>query len=262
MSRFRLTNIGNTENLTLQSLIDAVVVSALMLSLVWGVFLIDEFMNYGWKAYGLRPRSLEGLLGIITMFFLHGSWDHIVHNTMGFFVLNTLLFYIYRRVAIPVFLAVFFLTPLMVWLFARANNHIGASGVIYGLFGFLFIVGFLSEHPIHRRATLVVTMFYGSLIWWLFPIKPEISWEGHLSGFIVGLACVLWQRDNLPKRAKYGFELEPELPDDPNGFWVLPENRTTTVPVQQSTEETTVTIKYHLSKDQLPKSDVSLPKSK
>ena len=244
MSQPKLTNIVKSSPFTWRHLQDALVVTAALLALIWSVFLADEFLQYSIKQHGLRPRTASGLVGILSMFFIHGSWEHIIHNSMGLMVLNTLLFYIYRKVAIPVFGIIFFLTPILVWVFARPSNHIGASGVIYGLFGFLLFGGILSDNAILRRTTLVIVLYYGSLIWWIFPIKPEISWEGHLSGMIIGSACAFFFRDQLPKRAKYQFEMEPELPDDPDAYWLLPEQRKpkSEAPIQ---EETTVSVKYH-----------------
>jgi membrane associated rhomboid family serine protease len=240
----RLTNINNPNPFHWNHLKDAILVTLLLLTLIWVAFLFEEFMHVPLKRFGLQPRSLEGLWGIIGMFFLHGSWEHILHNSMGFAVLNTLLFYIYRKISIPVFLFIFVCTPILVWFFARPSNHIGASGVIYGLFGFLLFGGLLTEHPILRRVTLVVVLYYGSLIWWIFPIKSEISWEGHLSGFIVGILCAAFYRNQFPKRPKFQFEMEPELPDDPDAYWLLPEQRKkeNTLPKESVT---TVTIKYH-----------------
>jgi membrane associated rhomboid family serine protease len=240
----RLTNINNPNPFHWNHLKDAILVTLLFLTLIWVAFLFEEFMHVPLKQFGLQPRKLEGLWGIIGMFFLHGSWEHILHNSMGFAVLNTLLFYIYRKISIPVFLFIFVGTPILVWFFARPSNHIGASGVIYGLFGFLLFGGLLSEHPILRRVTLVVVLYYGSLIWWIFPIKSEISWEGHLSGFIVGILCAAFYRNQFPKRPKFQFEMEPELPDDPDAYWLLPEQRQKENTLPKDIE-TTVTVKYH-----------------
>lgn len=242
MRPHHLTNISD-HAFSWKNLIDALVVSAFLLLLVWACFLADEFGLIQLKAYGLRPRSSEGLIGILSMFFIHGSWEHILHNSMGFFVLNTLLFYIYRKISLPVFAILFFATPILVWIFARPSNHIGASGVIYALFGFLLTGGVFSDNPILRRITLFVVLYYGSLIWWIFPIKAEISWEGHLSGMLVGMICAFFYRHQFPKRKKYRYEVEPELPDDPNGYWLLPEQRVSNT--SHPDQQTTVTIKYH-----------------
>ncbi len=243
-----LTNI-NDSAFSWKNLIDAVVVSAFLLLLVWSCFLLDEWDAVRLKEYGLRPRSLEGLVGIFSMFFIHGSWEHILHNSMGFMVLNTLLFYIYRKISLQVFAWLFIATPILVWIFARPSNHIGASGVIYALFGFLLMGGVVSENMILRRITLFVVLYYGSLIWWIFPIKSEISWEGHLSGLLVGMACAIRFRKQFPKRKPYRFEIEPELPDDPDAYWLLPDQRRK--PDVEIPQQTTVTIHYHYA----PKSE-------
>jgi len=202
---------------------------------------MDAFLGYHIKSYGLEPRSLEGLRGIVTMHFLHGDWKHIGQNSLGFLVLNTFLFYFYRKIALKVFAWIFFLSPILLWIVGRPSNHIGASVILYGEFAFLVLSGIIRKNPLLMRVALVMVLYYGSLVWYLFPIDARISFEGHACGFIVGLLAAFIYRHQGPQRKIYQFETEPELPDDENAYWKIPSERTenTTQP------ETTVTIKYH-----------------
>ncbi len=244
-SKNQLTNI-KSEPTDLAKIFDAVMVSVFFLSICWAFFLTDEYLGYHLKNYGMKPRTLEGLRGIITIHFLHGDWKHITQNSMGFLVLNTFLFYFYRQIAFRVFITIMLVAPVFLWLVGRDSNHIGASLLIYGEFAFLMASGIIRNNPPLMRVSLVVITFYGSLVWYLFPIEARISFEGHLCGFAIGVfSAIAWRRSG-PQRAPYRFELEPELPDDDdeNAFWKTPEQRAEEATKKQK-EETTVSVKYH-----------------
>lgn len=241
-----LTNIKN-EVSDKTKITDAVLISVFFLFICWMLFFMDEFLGYGLKKYGMIPRTVEGLRGIVTMHFLHGDWKHITQNSLGFLVLNTFLFYFYRPIAWRVFLSILLIAPVFVWLFARGNNHIGASLLIYGEFAFLAVSGIIRYNPPLMRVALVVITYYGSLVWYLFPIEERISFEGHLAGFGIGLiTAILWRRLG-PQKKVYQFETEPELPDDENAYWRIPENPPAPPPVREenTTQSTTITVKYH-----------------
>ena len=218
---------------------DALFFSVFFLTLCWSVFVMDEYLGYHLKQYGLEPRVPGGLRGVFTIHFLHGDLEHIAQNSLAFLVLNTFLFYFYRAVSLPVFAAIALLSPVLLWFTGRPGNHIGASVLIYGEFAFLFVSGLIRRNPMLLRVALVVILYYGSLVWYVFPVDKKVSWEGHACGFFMGvLAAFLWRKQG-PQRKIYQYELEPELPDDENAYWNLP--KTTTEPLK----ETTITVKYH-----------------
>ena len=127
---------------------------------------------------------------------------------MPLLVLSTALFYFYRSIRWKVLLYGMLLTGIVTWLIGRPALHIGASGVVYMLASFLFFKGVFSKHFRLIALSLVVVFLYGSLLWYLFPINPEISWEGHLSGFLVGLVFALLFRKNPISQRKYDWEYE------------------------------------------------------
>ena len=180
---------------------------------------MDEYLGYSLARYGLIPRDIVGLRGILTMHFLHGGFDHIWHNTLAFIVLNTFLFYFYRSISIKTFFFIFFFSGILLWLIGRPTVHIGASMIIYGEFAFLFLSGIIRKNPILARVTLLVGLYYGSLVWYVFPVDPKISWEGHLAGFVVGLIAAIIFRKQGPQRKVYRYEVEPELSDE-NPYWL------------------------------------------
>jgi membrane associated rhomboid family serine protease len=236
----RQNNPANTDALKLDRsrILDAVFFSLFLLILCWSVFIMDEYLGYQLKQWGMRPRVWEGLRGIITIHFLHGDLEHIAQNSLALFVLNSLLFYFYRSIAFPVFLALLTISPLLLWFTGREGNHIGASVLIYAEFAFLLVSGLIRRNPILLRVALVVVLYYGSLVWYVFPVDRKVSWEGHACGFIIGLLAALWWRKQGPQRKVYQFELEPELPDDENAYWKIP-------PQEPPQQETTVTVRYH-----------------
>jgi hypothetical protein len=87
------------------------------------------------------------------------------------------------------------------------------------------------------RVALVVVLYYGSLVWYVFPVDKKVSWEGHACGFFMGVVAAFWWRSKGPQRKIYQYELDPELPDDENAYWKIPS--------QSAHKETTVTVKYH-----------------
>src|SRR5688500_15541495 len=100
-----LTNIKK-DNSDLVKIFDAILVSFIFITLCWAIFLTEECLGFHLKKYGMHPRSIEGLPGILTMHFLHGDWKHIIQNSLGFLVLNTFLFYFYRQIAFRVLFTV------------------------------------------------------------------------------------------------------------------------------------------------------------
>lgn len=179
---------------------------------IWSVFVLNEVLDLGWRKHGVHPRSVQGLTGILTYPFLHGDWGHLWNNTMSFFTLNGFLFYFYRSIALRVWLWLFFLSGLMLWGLAVDGNHIGASGIIYGLAAFLFTSGVIRNNRLLLRVSLAVAFLYGGIVWWMLPIDDHVSWEGHLSGAVTGTLLAIAFRRQGPKDPVYNFERE-ELED-------------------------------------------------
>jgi membrane associated rhomboid family serine protease len=144
------------------------------------------------------------------MHFLHGGWSHIVNNSLSFIVLNTMLFYYYKEISTKVFWYIFLFGAILLWIIGRESNHIGASLIIFGEAAFLFFSGVFRDFPKLLRISLFVAFFYGSMVWYIFPVDQHISWEGHLSGAVIGILAAVIFRKQGPKRDKYDFEIEQE----------------------------------------------------
>jgi hypothetical protein len=120
--------------------------------------------------------------------------SHLSNNSLPMLFLLAALFYFYKPIALRVFLIGLILTGLTTWIIGRPSWHIGASGLIYMLLAFIFFKGIQSRiYPLVAVA-LTVVFLYGGLFWYLFPLDPKISWEGHSAGFIIGLLLALYYR--------------------------------------------------------------------
>jgi len=155
--------------------------------LIWVVYIVEINFGFNFNKLGVYPRTLSGFKGVFLMHFIHSDTSHLFSNSVPLFVLCSSLFYFYKNVAFKVLLFGGILTGFFTWLIARDSFHIGASGIVYLLFSFVFFSGILKKHFRLVALSLVVIFLYGSMIWYVLPLKDGMSWEGHLSGFLVGL---------------------------------------------------------------------------
>ncbi len=189
---------------------------------MWSVFVIDRFYELDLYQYGVKPQTVEGLKGIFLMPFIHGQRDfgHIINNSFPTLVLFATLIYFYREIAAYVILFLWVGGGFLLWYFAEntGSYHIGMSGVIYGLFGFILTSGFLRKFMPLQAIALFVAFVYGSLIWGVFPIKAGVSWEGHLAGLLVGAVVAFAFRKKGPVPPKYRYEIEKEMGIEPPDY--------------------------------------------
>ena len=177
------------------------------------------WLGLGLQRYGVHPRDVAGLAGIIAAPLLHGDLAHLVSNALPLLVAGTALLHLYpdsSRIVLP---AVYVGPGVAVWLFGRDSVHFGASGLVYGLVSYIFVAGLLRRDRRAIAASLLVAFMYGTLVWGVFPIKVGVSWETHLAAAIIGvlLAVALRKRD-VPPRKRYSWEdEEDEAPPAPDG---------------------------------------------
>lgn len=182
----------------LKKMMLATVIPASFIFLFWMVFLLEISLNISLSEYGLRPREISQWFGVLTMPFLHGGFEHIIANTTSFIVLGSLLFYFYNDDAIQIFVWSYILSGILTWIIGRDSIHIGASAMIYAFAGYLFTAGVLSKNIRHMAIALIVVFLYGSMIWGIFPMNNNVSWEGHLSGFAAGIGLAFMYRPPKP----------------------------------------------------------------
>ncbi|NMH29599.1 rhomboid family intramembrane serine protease [Flavobacterium silvaticum] len=175
---------------------------------LWLVFFVEDWFNFDLHFLAILPRSVQGLPGIFTSAFLHGSLSHIANNSVPLFVLMAALIYFYREVSLKVvFLGILF-SGAFTWIFGRQDYHLGASGLIYVLFSFIFFKGIFTKYYRLVALSLAVILSYGGMIWYVFPgVEEQISWEGHLGGFLAGLVfAFVFKTPEYKEMLKYDWQ--------------------------------------------------------
>ena len=161
--------------------------------LIWAVEAVNVLSGRQLTSLGILPRHLSGLIGIPLSPFVHGSASHAMVNTLPFLVLGGLV----ALRGIKAFASVSFFVILCggaaLWLFGRASYHIGASGLIFGYFGYLVARGWYERSTIAILTALLTLFFYGGLVWGVLPSRSFISWEGHLFGMLSGVLAARLQ---------------------------------------------------------------------
>lgn len=154
--------------------------------ILWVVFILNSILPIELNQYGIIPRNLTGLRGILFAPFLHGDYNHIVSNTVPITFLLIVLFAFYKEKALKTVIFSQLLGGLMVWMFATQGCHIGISGLIYSLVSFLIIAGIFKRNFKSLIISILIVILYGGLVWGVLPTQYGISWEGHLFGAISG----------------------------------------------------------------------------
>lgn len=171
----------------------------------------------------MSPRTSTGLRGILFSPLLHGNLEHIASNSFPILILGMMTFYFYKPIAWPVFWWIYFISGIWLWIGGRNNDegtflHIGASGLIYAFATFLFFSGVFRKHIPLMVVSALVLFLYGSMMWGIFPLKSEISWEAHLFGAIAGLLVAFNYRKEGPQRKVYEWENEEDDDSDPGEY--------------------------------------------
>ncbi|WP_328583162.1 rhomboid family intramembrane serine protease [Streptomyces sp. NBC_00370] len=172
-------------------------VMAAWVALLWVLEIVDATTGGSLDTFGLSPRSAGELRDVIPMAFLHHGFEHLASNTVPLLVLGFLAALGGLRRFAAVVLTIMVVGGLGVWLTAADHtNTVGASGVIFGLLGFLLIRGFVDRSAVDIVIGLVVLVVYGSVLWGVLPGDPSISWQGHLFGLLGGvLAAFLFRKE-------------------------------------------------------------------
>lgn len=193
-----------------ENLIRPFVVPTFFLVIMWLSFLVGREFDNSYIQLGIYPRSIRGLLGILTGPFVHSGWEHIIFNSWSFYFMGFMLFYFYRNVADKVMVLSFIITGICTWMFARPSFHVGMSGVVYSMFSFLFFGGFISTNRKLIVASFITILMYGGMVWGVLPGQKGISWESHLFGFITGIICLLLFAKDL-RISDYSFDDTDEV---------------------------------------------------
>ena len=180
-----------------------------LVALLWLIQSVNTAFDLGLERFGVRPREWSGLPGIALAPLLHGSFGHLIANTVPLLVLLTAMLHLYPGSAVRALPAIFLGPGAAVWLLGRASVHIGASGLVYGLVAHIFLAGVIRRDRRAIAASLLVYFLYGSLAWGVLPIQQGMSWETHLAGGLIGaLSAIALRRLDIPPRRRYAWEDE------------------------------------------------------
>ncbi len=200
-------------------LMHSLVFPAFFLILIWIVKIVEVTLHLNFTQLGILPLHASGLIGIITAPLVHASFNHIINNSVPLFFLSWGLFYFYNKIAYNIFFLIYLMTGICVWFGGRIAYHIGASGLVYGLGSFLFFSGIMRRNINLLAISLLVAFLYGSMVWGIFPYKPEISWESHLYGGIAGFVLSIYYRKEGPVTRKKVWDEEEEELLEENRYW-------------------------------------------
>ncbi|WP_457609843.1 rhomboid family intramembrane serine protease [Lutibacter sp.] len=191
---------------------------------IWIVYYIEIKFGLNFNKYGIYPKTFLGLRGVIFSPFIHSNTTHLFNNSIPLVVMLGCLYYFYNKIATKVLLIGFILTGILTWTFARPAYHIGASGVIYFLVSFIFFSGIFRKYYRLIALSLAVVFLYGSMVWYIFPIEQKISWEGHLSGFVIGFIIAYIYKNKGPKPEQFIFTKNEEFDSlfDEDGNYIPP----------------------------------------
>ncbi|RLZ12015.1 rhomboid family intramembrane serine protease [Faecalibacter macacae] len=200
------------------------VIPVFLIGLIWSVFLF-EYSGLGLNdCYGVVPRTFFGLKGILLSPLFHSGFPHLISNTFPLFFLSFLTLLMYDRLAYYVLIFGWLLSGILLWLIGNppfmdsvAGCHIGASGIVYMLASFILFSGLIRKERGLMAISAIVILLYGGMFWGVIPeeLLPDfnlgdnsISWEGHLSGFIVGAFFAYLFRKVGPQKQKAKWEDE------------------------------------------------------
>ena len=180
--------------------------------LLWFVFWLEIRFDFDFVQNGIYPRTFSGLQGVFLSPFIHVDMEHLYNNSIPLLILLAALQFFYSDQSIKVIAYGILISGFITWVIGRDNYHIGASGLIYVLFSFVFFKGIQTKYNRLVALSLAVIVVYGGLVWYVFP-SPEItgnksiSWEGHLGGLLTGFfLSLVYKTPEYKKVIKYDWE--------------------------------------------------------
>ncbi len=202
----------------LNKFINAIFYPAIFVAVISIIHFVQYAFAINFTQYGIYPKEIKGLPGVITSVFIHGNFNHLFNNAIPLLILGSSLFYFYKPVALKIVVWIVLMGGFWTWIMAREAYHIGASGLIYGLFSFLLVSGFIRLNKQLIALSFFVVLVYGSMVWGIFPIKLEISYEAHFWGFVSGIILAVFYRKEGLQKEVFVWDEEKEL-DEENDYW-------------------------------------------
>jgi membrane associated rhomboid family serine protease len=184
----------------------------LFTGLMWLVFVPAFFLDLDLGHWGLYPRHIAGLRGIITAPLLHADWAHLLSNTFPLILLSAIVFFMFPKAGGRMAAGLYLASGVLAWFMARPAYHIGASGVVYALASLIFFTGMFRHDRNAVAFSLVIAFLYGSMLYGIFPSEGRVSWESHLAGGIAGFFwAFIYRKTDVPPLPPKPAP-EPEVP--------------------------------------------------
>lgn len=186
---------------------------------LWVAYYLDWRYFLEWNDFGIVPRTLKGLRGVLFSPFLHGSVQHLWNNSLALLVLLPLTCYYYYKNWKTLIFGGILLSGIGTWIIAKSGTHIGASGLIYVLTAYMFFTGIRSKQYRLMAISFLMIILYGGSVGYMLPdIEEGISWQGHLAGFLSGLLLsYLLDKPQLEPQYKYDWK-RPDYDESKDDF--------------------------------------------
>jgi membrane associated rhomboid family serine protease len=192
----------------------ALKIALVFIGILWTIFILDAVFGLRLGRFGLRPGSIPGLIGIVTAPLLHGSVQHLLSNTIPLLISMTATLYLYPNSSVRVIPMIWLGSGALAWFIGRPSLHLGVSGLIYGLLAYVFVGGLLRRDMRSVSVSLLVGFLYGSMVWGVLPIRPNMSWEMHLAGAMMGtLLAILYRNWDRVPLLRYDWEEDDTVPE-------------------------------------------------
>ncbi len=210
------------------SFLESLIFPLIFVAVMWLIAIVERLFELEFFFYGVLPRTVEGLKGILFSPLIHGGFGHLISNSIPFLVAGSLIMYFYKSVAFRAFGWMYVLTGVLVWAFARNDMesgrivyHIGASGVVYAMVAFIFFSGVFVRNRLSIVLSLVMIFLYSGMIQGILPNQDGISWESHLLGGLVGAAIALLMRKDIKAgHREENWENEPTIHEEPKEYFL------------------------------------------
>ncbi|WOH37799.1 rhomboid family intramembrane serine protease [Thalassotalea fonticola] len=198
---------------------NSIVIATIFVLIIWWLKLCEMMFDLNFQQLGVYPLTASGTIGIVTGPLIHGSWQHVISNTLPILLLGSFLIYGYPKSRWWTLAIIWIVSGLGVWLFGRESYHLGASGLAHGMFFYLFISGIFRRDKRSSALMMIAFYMYGGMLLSIFPREQWISFEYHLFGAISGVCCALAFRhwDPKPKRKVYSWEQQSDEDGDGDG---------------------------------------------
>ena len=186
---------------------------------IWLIKVYEKYIPWDVHVFAMLPRDWAHLPTILTFPLFHKNWQHLLSNSIPILLLGTLLRYLYASVYLRIFIILYLVHGLGLWIIGRPSYHLGASGLIYGLVTFHFFSGLIRLDKRSIGLSLLVTFLYGSMTWGILPlsVNEKISWEGHLSGAILGIILAFFFRKEPLSVPLHFYDQDNDDDDDDYG---------------------------------------------